>query len=43
MKGLEGTHAGGIRYPIPIYQRFTAEYPPAYQELERRWREAGGE
>ena len=43
VKGLEGTHAGGLRYPIPVYHRFTAEYPPAYQELERRWREAGGD
>ena len=42
VKGLEGTHAGGIRYPIPHYQRYTAEYPPTYQELERRWREGGG-
>ena len=42
VKGLEGTHAGGIRYPIPVYQRYTAEFPATYQELERRWREAGG-
>jgi uncharacterized protein (DUF169 family) len=38
VQGLEGTHAGGIRYPIPLYQRFTADYPPSYQELERRWK-----
>jgi uncharacterized protein (DUF169 family) len=43
VKGLEGTHAGGIRYPIPLYQRFTPEFPASYQELERRWRAAGGE
>ena len=43
VKGLEGTHAGGIRYPIPLYQRFTAEYPANYQELEKRWRQGGGE
>jgi uncharacterized protein (DUF169 family) len=42
VKGLEGTHAGGIRYPIPLYQRFTADFPASYQELERRWK-AGGE
>ena len=24
--GLEKTHAGGVRYPIPIYLRFQAEY-----------------
>ena len=43
VKGLEGTHAGGIRYPIPHYQRFTADFPATYQELERRWRAAGRE
>jgi uncharacterized protein (DUF169 family) len=42
VKGLEGTHAGGIRYPIPVYQRFTPEFPATYQELEKRWRESGG-
>lgn len=39
VRGLEGTHAGGIRYPIPMYQRFQPEFPPSYQELERLWRE----
>jgi uncharacterized protein (DUF169 family) len=42
VKGLEGTHAGGIRYPIPIYQRFTPEFPASYQELERRWKAGEG-
>lgn len=37
VKGLEGTHAGGVRYPVPIYQRFQPEFPESYQELERRW------
>ena len=39
VKGLEGTHAGGVRYPIPIYQRFQPEFPKSYQELERLWEE----
>ena len=39
VKGLEGTHAGGVRYPIPVYLRFQAEFPKSYQELERRWAE----
>ncbi|MBK7090579.1 MAG: DUF169 domain-containing protein [bacterium] len=37
--GLEGTHKGGIRYPIPTYMRFTAEFPEKYQELEKYWKE----
>lgn len=37
VEGLEGTHAGGIRYPVPIYLRFQAEYPKNYQELEKIW------
>ncbi len=41
VKGLEGTHAGGIRYPIPVYQRFQPEFPKSYQELERIWQEGG--
>jgi uncharacterized protein (DUF169 family) len=39
VKGLEGTHAGGIRYPIPSYLRYQAEFPRSYQELERLWDE----
>lgn len=37
--GLEGTHKGGIRYPIPAYMRFTAEFPNKYQELDKYWKE----
>jgi uncharacterized protein (DUF169 family) len=40
VRGLEGTHQGGIRYPIPIYQRFQPEFPKSYQELEKLWQEA---
>lgn len=39
VKGLEGTHAGGVRYPIPVYLRYEAEFPKTYQELERLWNE----
>lgn len=31
--GLEGTHRGGIRYPIPKFMRFTPSYPEAYEKL----------
>lgn len=37
--GLAGTHKGGIRYPIPAYLRYTAEFPEKYQELEKFWGE----
>jgi uncharacterized protein (DUF169 family) len=40
VKGLEGTHAGGVRYPVPVFLRFQAEFPKSYQELERLWNEA---
>ena len=39
VKGLEGTHQGGIRYPIPVYQRFEPQFPKSYQELQRMWDE----
>ena len=39
VKGLEGTHAGGVRYPVPIFQRFQPEFPESYQELERLWQQ----
>jgi len=29
------THAGGVRYPVPIYLRFQADFPKSYQELEK--------
>lgn len=35
--GLEKTHAGGIRYPVPIFLRYQAEYPKSYQDLEKLW------
>jgi uncharacterized protein (DUF169 family) len=39
VKGLEGTHAGGVRYPIPVYLKYQAEFPKSYQELEKLWTE----
>jgi uncharacterized protein (DUF169 family) len=41
VRGLEGTHQGGVRYPIPVHLRFQAEFPKSYQELERLWSEPG--
>jgi uncharacterized protein (DUF169 family) len=31
--GLAGTQKGGVRYPIPSYLRYQAEFPPTYQKL----------
>lgn len=37
VEGLEKTHAGGIRYPIPVFLRYQAEFPKSYQDLETLW------
>jgi len=37
VEGLQGTHKGGIRYPIPAFLRYTPQYPQHYYELERIW------
>lgn len=39
LEGLEGTYKGGVRYPIPNYLRYTPQFPPTYQELQRLWDE----
>jgi uncharacterized protein (DUF169 family) len=39
LEGLEGTHKGGVRYPIPNFLRYTPQFPPTYQELQRLWDE----
>ena len=31
--GLEATHRGGVRFPIPVAMRSTVTMPPKYQEL----------
>jgi uncharacterized protein (DUF169 family) len=38
--GLEGTNRGGVRYPIPQFLRYTAEFPPTYQKLNQLLDEA---
>ena len=37
MEGLEGTHRGGVRYPVPSFLRYTGEFPEKYAELARQW------
>ena len=36
-EGLEGTHRGGIRYPITQFMEYEAKLPPRYMELNRVW------
>lgn len=41
-EGLAGTHKGGIRYPIPHFIRYEAEFPKSYNELMRLFAEEKG-
>lgn len=36
MEGLEESHMGGQRYPIPTYMLYEAKLPPSYQELTEK-------
>jgi len=35
--GLEGTHKGGIRYPIPSFLRYEGQFPEHYKLVEKDW------
>ncbi|MFQ6059059.1 MAG: DUF169 domain-containing protein [Anaerolineae bacterium] len=37
VEGLEGTHRGGVRYPIPSFLRYTGQYPPTYEKMNELW------
>ncbi|WNF38725.1 DUF169 domain-containing protein [Bacillaceae bacterium IKA-2] len=39
MEGLKGTHKGGVRYPIPVFSRYEAQFPPTYEALSRMFSE----
>ena len=39
IEGLEGTHKGGVRYPIPSFLRYSGEFPPSYNKLDEIWEE----
>ena len=41
--GLEGTHKGGVRYPIPTYLQYSPQYPKHYLEMDRIWQEMEGQ
>lgn len=40
LEGLEGTHQGGVRYPIPSFLRYTGQYPESYEKLKALWEES---
>jgi uncharacterized protein (DUF169 family) len=35
--GFEGTHKGGVRYPIPTFLQYQAKYPATYNKLNKMW------
>jgi len=37
--GLQGTHKGGVRYPVPSFLRYQAVFPEKYMKLEELWRQ----
>jgi len=37
IEGLEGTHRGGIRYPITQFMEYEAKMPPKYMEVNKLW------
>ncbi len=37
IEGLEGTHKGGVRYPIPTFLQYSPQYPKHYLEMDRIW------
>lgn len=39
INGFEGTHKGGIRYPIPTFVRFKPEFPKQDYKLFEEWGE----
>ena len=39
MEGLQSTHKNGIRYPIPTFMNYTAQFPPKYEAVWDIWGE----
>ncbi len=39
IEGLEGTHKGGVRYPIPQFLTYTAKFPATYEQLNHMFEE----
>ncbi len=42
VEGLEGTHKGGIRYPIPNWLRYTGQFPAHYEKMNELWGQMEG-
>ncbi len=42
LEGLEGTHRGGVRYPVPRFLRYTGDYPEHYRKLFELWERQEG-
>ncbi|MFY0544825.1 DUF169 domain-containing protein [Brevibacillus sp. H7] len=40
-EGLMGTQKGGVRYPIPTFLRYQAEFPRSYQKLTELFKSPG--
>lgn len=43
IEGLEGTHRGGVRYPIPVFLRYTPVFPESYERIARQFKKRRGE
>ncbi len=41
VEGLEGTHKGGVRYPIPSFLSFNPQFPKHYYKMDELWEEQG--
>ncbi|TCS94249.1 DUF169 domain-containing protein [Hazenella coriacea] len=39
VQGLQGTHKGGVRYPIPTFLQYQAQFPASYEKLNEMWKE----
>ncbi|HBY93390.1 MAG: DUF169 domain-containing protein [Ardenticatenaceae bacterium] len=37
VEGLAGTHRGGVRYPIPSFLRYSAQFPAHYEKMNELW------
>jgi uncharacterized protein (DUF169 family) len=42
VRGLEGTHKGGVRYPVPAYLHYAPRFPAHYERMHELWA-AGGD
>jgi uncharacterized protein (DUF169 family) len=41
--GLEGTHKGGVRYPVPAYLHYAPRFPAHYEKMHELWSQGAGE